>query len=95
MSITEEGIIKISKAVKAVKSEILADINKLIHAKREPLVQKISKLETENKQLQKDLDALEQYGRRSLVRIDGLSERATGDETTTAVRKIMSEIELK
>jgi hypothetical protein len=29
---------KISKAVKAVKSEILADINKLIHAKREPLV---------------------------------------------------------
>jgi hypothetical protein len=38
MSITEEGIIKISKAVKAVKSEILADINKLIHAEREPLV---------------------------------------------------------
>lgn len=30
---------------------------------------------------------------RSLVRIDGLSERATGDETTTAVRKIMSEID--
>ena len=57
MSITEEDIIKISKAVKA---EILADINKLIHARTEPLVQKISKLETENKQLQKDLDALEQ-----------------------------------
>ena len=57
--------------------------------------QKISKLETENKQLQKDLDALEQYGRRSLVRISGLSERATGDETTTAVRKIMSEIDHK
>ena len=90
MSITEEDIIKISKAVKA---EILADINKLIHAKREPLVQKISKLESENKQLQKDLDALEQYGRCSLVRIDGLSERATGDETTTAVRRIMSEID--
>jgi hypothetical protein len=46
-----------------------------IHAKTEPLVQKISKLETENKQLQKDLDALEQYGRRSLIRISGLSER--------------------
>ena len=90
MSITEENIIKISKAVKA---EILADINKLIHARTEPLVPKISKLETENKQLQKDLDALEQYGRRSLVRISGLSERATGDETTTAVRKIMSEID--
>jgi hypothetical protein len=43
--------------------------------------------------LQKDLDALEQYGRRSLIRISGLSERATGDETTTAVRKIMSEID--
>ena len=52
MSITEEDIIKISKAVKA---EILADINKLIHARTEPLVQKISKLETENKQLQKTL----------------------------------------
>lgn len=90
MSITEEDIIKISKAVKA---EILADINKLIHARTEPLVQKISKLEIENKQLQKDLDALEQYGRRSLIRISGLSERATGDETTTAVRKIMSEID--
>ena len=91
MSITEEDIIKISKAVKA---EILADINKLIHARTEPLVQKISKLETENKQLQKDLDALEQYGRHSLlVRISGLSERATGDETTTAIRKIMSEID--
>ena len=87
MSITEEDIIKISKAVKA---EILADINKLIHARTE---QQISKLETENKQLQKDLDALEQYGRRSLVRISVLSERATGDETTTAVRKIMSEID--
>ena len=35
MSITEEEIIKISKAVKA---EILADINKLIQVKREPLV---------------------------------------------------------
>jgi hypothetical protein len=35
----------------------------------------------------------EQYGRRSLIRISGLSERATGDETTTAVRKIMSEID--
>jgi Na+/phosphate symporter len=42
MSITEEDIIKISKAVKA---EILADFNKLIHARTEPLVQKISKLE--------------------------------------------------
>jgi hypothetical protein len=61
-------------------------------SRTEPLVQKISKLETENKQLQKDLDALEQYGRRSLVRISGLSERATGDETTTAVRKIMESI---
>jgi hypothetical protein len=37
--------------------------------------------------------SLEQYGRRSLIRISGLSERATGDETTTAVRKIMSEID--
>jgi hypothetical protein len=35
MSITEEDIIKISKAVKA---EILADSNKLIHARTEPLV---------------------------------------------------------
>jgi outer membrane murein-binding lipoprotein Lpp len=76
-----------------VSSPVLSDINKLIHARTEPLVQKISKLETENKQLQKDLDALEQYGRRSLVRISGLSERATGDETTTAVRKIMSEMD--
>jgi alanyl-tRNA synthetase len=90
MSITEEDIIEISKVV---KDEILADINKLIHARTEPLVQKISKLETENKQLEKDIDALEQYGRHSLVRISGLSERATGDETTTAVRKIMSEID--
>lgn len=90
MFITEEDIIKISKAVKA---EILADINKLIDTKTEPLVQKISELETENKQLQKDLDALEQYGRRSLIRIPGLSERTTGDETATAVRKIISEID--
>jgi hypothetical protein len=35
MFITEEDIIKISKVVKA---EILADINKLIHAKRELLI---------------------------------------------------------
>jgi hypothetical protein len=48
-SFSDTSLVKISKAVKA---EILADINKLIHARTEPLVQKISKLEIENKQLQ-------------------------------------------
>jgi hypothetical protein len=56
--------------------------------------QKISKLETENKQLQKDLDALEQYGRRSLIRISGLSDMDIFCDNSGCTNSIASAISL-
>ncbi|CAC5426687.1 unnamed protein product [Mytilus coruscus] len=47
----------------------------------------------ENKKLREDVDAVEQYGRRSLIRISGVPEPNDERNTTEVVRKIISDID--
>jgi hypothetical protein len=47
----------------------------------------------ENRKLKTEVDALEQYGRRSLIRISRLPEPTEEGDTTEKVRKIISDID--
>lgn len=89
-SLSEEDIDKIATAV---KQKITLDIDSLITAKTEPLIAKISKLERDNKELMANLDSLEQYGRRSLIRVAGISEGGSDEDTNKIVQKIISDID--
>ena len=57
------------KNAEAVKLSILSDIQYMIDLKTQPLIEKINVLEKVNRQLTNDLDNLEQYGKRSIIRI--------------------------
>ena len=86
---SEEDIDKIATAV---KQKITVDIESIITAKTEPLIFRILKLERENNELMANLDSLEQYGRRSLIRVAGISEGGSDEDTNTIVQKIISDI---
>jgi len=90
VKISEDDIKKIAEAVKL---SILSDIQQLIDLKTQPLVEKINDLEKVNRQLTNDLDNLEQYGRRSLIRISGIPEPVGEVDTTETVCKLISDID--
>ena len=90
LSLSEEDIDKIATAV---KQKITVDIESIITAKTEPLIFRISKLERENNELMANLDSLEQYGRRSLIRVAGISEGGSDEDTNTIVQTIISDID--
>jgi hypothetical protein len=87
-AISDENIQKIADAVKSKLSE---DIVKIINEQTAPLITKINNLEKENNKLKNEVDALEQYGRRSFIRISGILEPAEEGGTTEKVRKIISD----
>ncbi|CAG2190402.1 unnamed protein product [Mytilus edulis] len=89
-TISDEDIQKIADAV---KSNIITDITNLIRSHTEPLLEQIDQLKYENKKLREDVDAVEQYGRRSLIRISGVPEPNDERNTTEVVRKIISDID--
>jgi uncharacterized coiled-coil DUF342 family protein len=62
----------IQKIAHAVKSKLSEDIVKIINEKTAPLITKIDNLEKENSKLKNEVDALEQYGHRSLIIISGI-----------------------
>ena len=88
--ISDEDIQKIADAV---KHTITKDIELLIYQKTAPLFQRIENLETENRQLKRDLDALEQYGRRSLIRVTGVKEEDADEDTDALVCEILGDID--
>jgi hypothetical protein len=90
VKISEDDIKKIAEAVKLC---ILSDIQQMIDLKTQPLTEKINVLEKVNRQLTNDLDNLEQYGRRSLIRISGIPEPVDEVDTTETVRNLISEID--
>jgi hypothetical protein len=67
---------------------------KIINEKTAPLITKIDNLEKENRKLKHEVDALEQYGRCSLIRISGIPEPTEEGDSTEKVRKIISDIDL-
>jgi hypothetical protein len=89
-AISDEDIQKIAYAVKSKLSE---DIVKIINEQTASLITKIDNLEKENSELKNEVDALEQYGRRSLIRISGIPEPTEEGDTTEKVRKIISDID--
>ena len=90
LSLSEEDIDKIATAV---KQKITVDIESIIIAKIEPLIFRISKLERENNELMVNLDSLEQCGRMSLIRVAGISEGGSDEDTNTIVQTIISDID--
>jgi hypothetical protein len=58
----------------AVKDNIMTDITNLVLSHTQPLREEIDKLKYENRKLREDLDSVEQYGRRILIRISGIPE---------------------
>jgi hypothetical protein len=88
-AISDEDIQKIAYAVKSKLSE---DIVKIINEQTASLITKIDNLEKENSELKNEVDDLEQYGRRSLIRISGIPEPTEEGDTTEKVRKIISDI---
>ena len=72
--IGEDDIRRIAMAVKLSIQEELADlVNQEVAEAVQPLHATITKLEETNTDLYLQLDVLEQYGRRPLVRISGIS----------------------
>ena len=75
VTISAEGMQSIVEAVKAAIRESLRDeISTIVSEKIKPLNDQVDKLRCENHQLRMQLDELEQYGRRPLVRISGIRE---------------------
>lgn len=89
-AISDEDIQEIADAV---KYKLWEDIVKIINKKTAPLITKIDNFEKQNRKLKNEVDALEQYGRRSLIRISGIPEPAEEGDTTENVRKIISDID--
>ena len=90
VKISEDDIKQIAEAVKL---SILSDIQQMIDLKTQPLIEKINVLEKVNRQLTNDLDNLEQYGKRSIIRISGIPEPVGEVDTTETVRNLISEID--
>jgi exosome complex exonuclease DIS3/RRP44 len=80
----QEDVLRIAAAVKqALQDEISQLVESEVARAVEPLHNRIDNLEQENKNLFHQLDELEQYGRRSLVRVSGIPEHP--DENTSTL----------
>ena len=69
-----------------ISSLVREEIQECLQDTIQPLQNEIEKLKLENSHLKSDIDALEQYGRRELIRVNGVQE--TADENTTDIVKI-------
>ena len=80
----QEDVLRIAAAVKqALQDEISQLVESEVAWAVEPLHNRITNLEQENKTLFHQLDELEQYGRRSMVRVSGIPEQP--DEDTSSL----------
>lgn len=80
VTISAEDIQKIAEAVRVVVRESLREeMSQMIAEKVKPLCIQVDKLRDENKQLKMQLDELEQYGKRPLIRISGIPESSAED----------------
>ena len=90
MDVSAEDIRKIAEAVRdAVKDSLREEFSKIIDEKIAPLHARIDKLQTDNDDLRQQLDELEQYGRRPLIRFSGIRE-TQGEDTKTKILEATS-----
>ena len=79
----------IVEPVKAAIHESLRDeISTIVSEKIKPLNDQVDKLRCENHQLRMQLDELEQYGRRPLVRISGIRE-TNGEDPKVKILEVI------
>lgn len=71
----------IDRIAKAVRSLLLDDINAIVQNQIAPLTARVKSLETDNENLRHQIDDLEQYGRRPLVRFSGFPENERENTT--------------
>ena len=88
--ISDTDVLRIALTVKSLLS---ADLDKMVNEKVASLTSCMEVLSDENKKLRLQLDELEMYSRRSLVRIFGVAETKT--DTDAAVMEIANKIEVK
>ena len=86
VSISPDDIQRIAVAVRdAVKESLREEFSAIIEEKiAPPLHTEINALRTENNDLRRQLDELEQYGRRPLIRFSGIPEMV-GEDTKTKI----------
>ena len=86
--ISDQDILRIAAAVKLSLQEDIAKIVSIEVGKADqPLEEKIRHLQTENSKLFLQIDELEQYGRRPLVRVTGVPENQ-GEDTASLILDI-------
>jgi hypothetical protein len=85
LTISSEDIQKIAMAIKSV---IQSDIKDMVAIEMQPLKDELNALKHENFKLRYQIDDLEQYGRRPLIRVSGIPE-TPGENTTVTTVKIL------
>lgn len=82
LTLSSDDLQKIADVVSAsVRASIREEVQDLIQQMVEPIRADVNLLRQENENLRLQLDELEQYGRRSLIRVSGIPE--TPEESTT------------
>ena len=92
-SLTDYDIERIASAVESRISVNLRNmVERIVDNMLKPIRGEMQLLQNENRRLKYKLDDLEQYGRRSLVRVSGITEKP-GEDTTKLVCKLFAEID--
>ena len=86
VQISPEDILKIAMAVKSCIHE---DLKEMINEAIDPLQEEMKALKEENQRLKLQIDEVEQYGRRSLIRVSGIPE-IKGENTTEKILEVTS-----
>ena len=93
ISLSDTDIERIALAVEAKLAVNLQNmVERMVEDKLKPIRGELQLLYNENQKLRYKIDDLEQYGRRSLMRVSGIPE-APGEDTTKLICKLFGEID--
>lgn len=76
----------------SLSATIKQEVEKAVKSALQSYETKIDRLTVENVKLKDDIDSLEQYGRRELMRVSGIEEKG-GENTTDIVKDIVKSID--
>ena len=93
LTLSDTDVERIALAVEAKLGVNLKNlVDRMVEDKLKPVHAELQLLRNENQKLKYKLDDLEQYGRRSLMRVSGIPE-VPGEDTTELVCKLFAEID--
>ena len=83
LTLSSEDIQRIADAVReGIRESFREEVSQMIDEKLAPVHQEMEQLRADNNDLRRQLDELEQYGRRPLIRFSGIPE-STGENTNS------------